>query len=216
VTFRWYSAGSATIRRCAGATGRRYSIPRGTLSNGYLNDVNAFHEAVPGHHVQMALAQELEHLPRLRRLLPVNVYVEGWGLYAERLADEMGLYSGPLARLGMVTLDALRAARLVVDTGLHAMGWSHGQAVDYLLATVAMAPSELEAQVDQYIAAPGQALGYLVGRMHIQKLRADAERALGARFEIASFHDAVLGSGQLPLAALTQVVDDWTRALLDG
>jgi len=175
----------------------------------YLNDVNAFHEAMPGHHLQMALAQTLPEVPLLRRLLLVTAYVEGWALYAERLADEMGLYSGPLARLGMLTLDSLRAARLVVDTGLHALGWSKQQAVAYLTANVAMSSVEIDTQVDQYIAAPGQALGYLVGRLEIQRLRTHAEHALGERFDVRTFHDVVLGSGQLPLPVLAELVLTW-------
>jgi uncharacterized protein (DUF885 family) len=142
----------------------------------------------------------------LRRLAPVEAYVEGWGLYAERLA---GLYSGAVARLGMLTNDSMRAARLVVDTGLHAHGWSRRQAVDYMTANTPMALIEIESEVDRYIAAPGQALGYMVGRLELERIRAAAEAALGDRFDIRSFHDTVLGSGPLPLLVLDQVVRAW-------
>ncbi|WP_016698126.1 DUF885 domain-containing protein [Actinoalloteichus spitiensis] len=169
----------------------------------------AFHEAVPGHHFQIALALELTDLPLLRRLAPFNAYLEGWGLYTERLAEEMGLYSGDLDRLGMLTQDAMRAGRLVVDTGLHAKGWSRQQAIDYLRTNTAMSASEIESEVDRYITAPGQALSYMVGRLEIQRIRAAAEEALGDRFDIRAFHDTVLSDGPLPLEVLDRVVREW-------
>jgi uncharacterized protein (DUF885 family) len=178
----------------------------------YVAEATAFHEAVPGHHFQLTLAQELTDLPLLRRAFPITAYAEGWGLYTERLADEMGLYSDDVARLGLLTTDSMRAGRLVVDTGLHAKGWSRQQAIDYLRDNTAMAPVEIESEVDRYIAYPGQALAYMVGRLEIQRLRAEAERALGDRFDIRAFHDTVLGSGALPLPELAAVVADWITA----
>jgi uncharacterized protein (DUF885 family) len=178
----------------------------------HVAEATAFHEAVPGHHFQFTIAQELTDLPLFRRLAPVTAYDEGWGLYSERLADEMGLYSGPVARLGMVSEDAMRAARLVVDTGLHAKGWSRQQAVDYMLANTAMPQVEIDSETDRYIADPGQALAYMVGRLEIQRIRAAAEQALGARFDVRSFHDTVLGNGPLPLGVLDRVVQDWVDA----
>jgi uncharacterized protein (DUF885 family) len=172
----------------------------------------AFHEGVPGHHFQLTLAQELTDLPLVRRVIPFNAYGEGWGLYAERLADEMGLYSGDLARLGMLSEDSMRAARLVVDTGLHAMGWSRQQVVDYLQANTATPATEVETEADRYIAAPGQALAYMVGRLEIQRLRAEAQGILGDRFDIRGFHDTVLGSGSLPLTVLAELVHAWATA----
>jgi uncharacterized protein (DUF885 family) len=169
----------------------------------------AFHEAVPGHHFQLTRQQELTDLPLVRRLGGFTAYSEGWGLYAERLADEMGLYSDDLARLGMLSEDSMRAARLVVDTGLHAMGWSRAQVVEFLQANTATPAVEVETEADRYIAAPGQALSYMVGRLEIQRIRAEAEQRLGARFDIRAFHDTVLGSGPLPLTVLDQVVGDW-------
>jgi uncharacterized protein (DUF885 family) len=173
-------------------------------------EATAFHEAVPGHHLQLTLAQELTDLPLLRRVAPVTAYLEGWGLYTERLADEMGLYSDDLARLGMLTMDSMRAGRLVVDTGVHAFGWSRERAVRYLAEHTPMAEVEILAEVDRYIAWPGQALAYMVGRLEIQRIRAAAERSLGERFDIRAFHDLVLGGGPLPLALLADVVADWT------
>ncbi|HVV10353.1 DUF885 domain-containing protein [Amycolatopsis sp.] len=171
----------------------------------------AFHEAVPGHHFQLSLALGLAELPLLRRIAEINAYTEGWGLYAERLADEMGLYSGDLARLGMLAQDSMRAGRLVVDTGLHALGWSRQQAVDFLRENTPMAPLEIEAEVDRYAGCPGQALSYMVGRLEIQRLRAEAERALGDAFDIREFHDVVLGNGIVPLSVLDAVVGDWVH-----
>jgi uncharacterized protein (DUF885 family) len=167
---------------------------------------------VPGHHFQLCLAQELTGLPTLRLIAHVNAYAEGWGLYAERLADEMGLYSDDVSRLGMLTQDSMRAGRLVVDTGLHALGWSRQQAVDYLVEHTPMARLEIEAEIDRYAANPGQALGYMVGRLEIQRLRAEAEQALGDGFDIREFHDVVLGNGTLPLPVLATAVADWVTA----
>ncbi|RKT52540.1 DUF885 domain-containing protein [Saccharothrix australiensis] len=178
----------------------------------YQAEAIAFHEAVPGHHFQIVLAQELTGLPMLRRVATVTGYLEGWGLYCERLADEMGLYSDDVARLGMVAMDSMRAGRLVVDTGLHAHGWSREQAVAYLRENTPLAQVEIESEVDRYIAAPGQALAYMVGRLEIQRMRAEAERALGDRFDIRAFHDVVLGGGPLPLAVLDDVVRAWVAA----
>lgn len=176
-------------------------------------EVTAFHEGVPGHHFQLSIAQELPDLPMLQRLADVSAYTEGWGLYTERLADEMGLYASDLSRLGMLTADSMRAGRLVVDTGLHAKGWSRAQAVDYLSRNTPMAAVEIEAEVDRYIAYPGQALSYMVGRLEIQRIRAAAEAALGDRFDIRGFHDRVLGNGPLPLSVLAGVVDEWVTSI---
>jgi uncharacterized protein (DUF885 family) len=182
---------------------------RATERHRHISEATAFHEAVPGHHFQITIAQELTDLPLLRRLAPITAYEEGWGLYSERLADEMGLYSDPVARLGMLNEDSMRAARLVVDTGLHAQGWSRQQAVDYMRTATPMAQVEIESEVDRYIADPGQALAYMVGRLEIQRIRADAARTLGDRFDIRGFHDTVLGGGPLPLTVLSDVVAEW-------
>ena len=175
----------------------------------YTSEVTAFHEAVPGHHLQLALAGELTELSLLRRLANVNAYSEGWGLYCERLAEEMGLYTDDLARLGMLTMDAVRAGRLVVDTGLHAKGWTRQMAVDYLAENVPMPEVEVATEINRYIAYPGQALSYMVGRLEIQRIRAEATRRLGSRFDIKGFHDTVLGNGPLPLSVLDEVVSGW-------
>jgi uncharacterized protein (DUF885 family) len=176
----------------------------------------AFHEALPGHHLQVALATELEDNHPFQRQAYITAFDEGWGLYAERLADEMGLYSDDLARIGMLAADSLRAGRLVVDTGLHALGWSRQEAIDYLVENSPVPVAEIAVEVDRYICMPGQALGYMLGRLEIQQQRADAERALGDSFDIASFHDVVIGSGGLPLPVLRDVVADWIDATRQG
>jgi uncharacterized protein (DUF885 family) len=178
----------------------------------HMSEAIAFHEAVPGHHFQLSSATNLA-VPLLRKIADVNSYIEGWGLYAERLADEMGLYSSDVSRFGMLTQDSMRAARLVVDTGMHALGWSRQQAVDYLREHTPMAPLEIELEIDRYAAIPGQALSYMVGRLEIQRVRAEAEQALGESFDIRDFHDAVLGYGILPLAVLDTVVRDWVATV---
>jgi uncharacterized protein (DUF885 family) len=176
----------------------------------------AFHEAVPGHHFQIALAQELTELHLLRRLASITAYAEGWALYAERLADEMGLFSDDLARLGMLAEDSMRAARLVVDTGLHAMGWTRQQTVEYLRANTVMSEVDIQSEVDRYIEVPGQALSYMVGRLEIQRVRARAEHDLGDAFDIKAFHEVVLGGGALPMPVLDEVVAEWVSRASPG
>jgi len=173
-------------------------------------EVTAFHEAIPGHHFQISLAQGLADIPLLRRVSGFNAYVEGWGLYTERLAQEMGLYSDDVALLGMLSMDSLRAGRLVVDTGLHAKGWSRQQAIDYLRENSPMPVVEIEAEVDRYIAYPGQALSYMVGRLEILRMRKAAQERMGERFDIGQFHDVVLGSGAVPLGVLDALVSEWS------
>ena len=182
----------------------------------FTSEVIAFHEAVPGHHFQLSVAQELTHLPLVRRVFPVAVYAEGWGLYTERLADEMGLYSSDLDRLGMLAMDSLRAGRLVVDTGLHAKGWSRQQAVDYLRHNTPLSDLEIGNEVDRYIGFIGQALSYMVGRLEIQRLRRNAEQRLGSDFDIRAFHDVLLGSGSLALNVLDGVVTNWITGRLSS
>jgi uncharacterized protein (DUF885 family) len=179
----------------------------------HAGEAIAFHEAVPGHHFQLSTALGLSELPLLRRIADINSYVEGWGLYAERLADEMGLYSGDIAKFGMLTQDSMRAGRLVVDTGLHALGWSRQQAIDFLRDNTPMAALEIEAEIDRYAANPGQALSYMVGRLEIERIRAEATAALGEKFDIRAFHDVVLGSGNLPLLVLEAVVAAWVATV---
>lgn len=172
-----------------------------------------FHEAIPGHHLQLTIASELSDLPRFRRFSMANAaYCEGWGLYAERLAEEMGLYRDDLDRMGMLSADSLRSCRLVVDTGLHAKGWSRQQAMEFMATNTPMSEREVSVEVDRYIGMPGQALSYKVGQREIFNLRHAAQSALGDGFDIKGFHDAVLGSGSVGLPVLREVVHGWIAA----
>jgi uncharacterized protein (DUF885 family) len=181
-----------------------------TTRTRYESEALAFHESIPGHHLQLAIAQELEDIPEFRKHALVTVYVEGWGLYTERLADEMGLYSGPLERMGMLSFDSWRASRLVVDTGIHALGWSKQDAIDFMVANTPQALNNIENEVERYIGMPGQALAYMIGRREIMKLRQDAQRSMGAGFDIKGFHDTVLSSGPVPLGILRELVEEWS------
>jgi uncharacterized protein (DUF885 family) len=172
----------------------------------------AYHEGIPGHHLQLAISSELEDIPNFRKRAFVAAYDEGWGLYTERLADEMGLYSTPVDRMGMLSNDSLRACRLVVDTGMHAFGWSRRRAIDYMLENSPMSESHITEEVDRYAVVPGQALAYMLGRLEIQRIRAAAEAELGDRFDIKAFHDTVLASGPMPLPMLDRHVRDWVDA----
>jgi uncharacterized protein (DUF885 family) len=175
----------------------------------YEAEALAFHESIPGHHLQIAIAQELEGMPAFQRNLGSTAFAEGWGLYTERLSDEMGLYSGDMDRFGILSFDAWRAGRLVVDTGMHALGWTRQQAIDFLAAHTALGLNNIANEVDRYIVWPGQALAYKTGQLEILRLRDEAERRLGARFDIKAFHDTVLGSGAVSLPTLGVIVEAW-------
>jgi len=174
-------------------------------------EVLAYHEAVPGHHLQIAIAQELPDAPAFLRHAGMTAFVEGWALYSERLADELGLYGTDLDRLGMLSYDAWRSARLVVDTGLHALGWSRQQAIDFMLANTPLAENNIVNEVDRYITWPGQALAYKTGQLEILRLRAEAESRLQDRFVLADFHDVVLGTGAVTLPVLEDQVQGWIQ-----
>jgi uncharacterized protein (DUF885 family) len=172
-------------------------------------EVLAFHESIPGHHTQIALAQEQDALPLFRRHIRPNAYIEGWALYTERLADEMGLYTSDLDRMGMLSFDAWRASRLVVDTGLHARGWTRKQAMAFMEDNTPLARNNIDNEVDRYISWPGQALSYKLGQLEIRRLRQEAEQRLGERFELPAFHDAVLQLGAVPLPVLRVHIEQW-------
>lgn len=167
------------------------------------------HESVPGHHLQIARAHELGNLPMFRRFGEYTAFIEGWGLYAEGLGDDMGLYSDPYSKYGQLTYDMWRAVRLVVDTGIHAKHWTRDQAIKYFMDNAPKAELDIVNEVDRYIAWPGQALAYKIGQLKIQELRARAHQQLGADFDLKAFHDVVLGSGPLPLDILERNVDQW-------
>jgi uncharacterized protein (DUF885 family) len=172
----------------------------------------ALHEGVPGHHLQVARAHEIDGLPAFRRYGWYPAFGEGWALYAESLGPELGLLRDPFSQFGRLADEQLRAARLVVDTGIHALGWSRQQALDYLNANTANPPADNEVEVDRAIAQPGQVLTYKIGQLRIAALRAKAQAALGERFDVRAFHDAVLDNGALPLDVLERRIDRWIAA----
>ena len=171
-----------------------------------------WHESIPGHHLQIAISQELGALPAFRKLDGSTAFVEGWALYTERLAEEMGLYSSDLDRIGKLSFDAWRASRLVVDTGIHSLGWSRAQAEAFMREHTALTEINISNEVDRYIGWPGQALAYKVGQLEILKLRAEAERALGAKFDVKGFHATVLGAGAVTLPVLDARVKAWVKS----
>jgi len=178
-------------------------------------EATAFHEGIPGHHLQLAIAQELgDAVPAFRRHGHVVAYGEGWALYTERLVDEMGLYETQLDRMGMLSADSMRAGRLVVDTGVHGLGWSRKQAIEYLAANSPMTMHTITEEIDRYVTSmPGQALSYMIGRLEINRMRAEAEAQLGDRFDIRGFHDAVLLPGGVPLETLDRLVSEWVASV---
>lgn len=214
--------------RAASAAGASYQSPSSDGSRPGVFYVNTFnlkaqpifgmetlslHEASPGHHFQVAIAQEDTNLPKFRRFNTFYVaYVEGWALYAESLGKELGLFTDPYQWYGRLSDEQLRAMRLVVDTGLHNKGWSRQQAIDYMLVNSSMVESDVVSEVERYIANPGQALGYKIGQLEISRLRREAEAALGARFDVKKFHRLVLTSGQLPMRVLRDTVNAWVQA----
>jgi uncharacterized protein (DUF885 family) len=174
-----------------------------------------FHEATPGHHFQIGIEMELKGMPAFRTLgarMAGVAYSEGWGLYCERLADEMGLYASDEERFGMLEAQSFRAARLVVDSGLHAMGWTRQQAIDFMHERGSLPMMDAEIEVDRYTVWPGQALAYKLGQREIERARAEVSGAMGARFDLRAFHDEVLGHGSLPLATLRREIGGWVEA----
>ena len=172
-------------------------------------EVLSVHESVPGHHLQISLAQELTGLPEFRRNGGFTAFIEGWGLYSERLGYDMGLYEDSYSRYGQLVYDMWRAVRLVVDTGIHYFGWSRQKAIDYFIANAAKSEADIINEIDRYIGWPGQALAYKIGQMKMLELRGEAETALGEDFDIRAFHDHMLGAGALPLDILERRMDDW-------
>lgn len=208
----FYSAGSADGSRPGTYQVGTYN-PNGISRAG--QESTAFHESYPGHHLQGSIALLNESLHPVLRFMYVSGSVEGWALYAERLADEMKLYSSDLARLGMLSNEAYRAARLVVDPGIHVLGWTREQAIDYMLQHTAEGYDSIASEIDRYAAVPGQATSYLVGSLEIQRLRKHAETLLGDRFDIRDFHDRILANGGVALPMLAAAIDNWIAEVLE-
>jgi uncharacterized protein (DUF885 family) len=178
----------------------------------YEAEALAYHEAIPGHHLQIAISQELTDIPEFRKHQGVTAYVEGWALYTERLANEMGIYSSDLDRMGMLSFDSWRACRLVVDTGMHAKGWTRDQAIQFMLENSALAENNITNEVDRYITWPGQALAYKIGQLEIFRLRRKAQDELGEDFDIKAFHDVILKNGAIALEPLRGAVDEYIKS----
>ena len=186
-----------------------FNTARPTPGTGWDLEVVAFHEAVPGHHLQLSRLQLLTDLPALQRQRSLSVFSEGWGLYAEQLAEEAGLYADDRALLGAISSSLMRAARLVVDTGLHAFGWSRERALDYLVEHVPMPREVLAPEIDRYVVMPGQAVSYLTGKLEILRIREEARERLGQAFSLPAFHAAILDHGSLPMPVLARSIGDW-------
>ena len=205
-TTAYYWPGSPTAPRPGWYMANTYNLPSRPI---WEMDALTLHEAVPGHHLQIALAAEIDRLPEFRKHEYITAYVEGWALYAESLGAELDCYRDPYSRFGQLTYEMWRAVRLVVDTGMHALGWSRQQAIDFFTANTAKTPHDIEVEVDRYISWPGQALAYKLGEIKIKELRAAATSRLGDRFDVRAFHDVVLSAGPLPLDLLEQRINGW-------
>ncbi len=205
-TTAYYQRGSVEAGRPGNFFANTYALdtrPRWEM------EALTLHEAVPGHHLQLALQDELEDVPWFRRVGGYTAYVEGWGLYSESLGEDMGFYQDPYSKFGQLTYEMWRAIRLVVDTGMHHLGWSRQQAIDYFMANAGKQEHDVIVEVDRYIVWPGQALAYKIGELKIKELRAYATDELGESFDIREFHDEVLGSGALPLSVLDANIRAW-------
>lgn len=202
----YYQSGSEKAGRPGWFVANTYNLPGRPK---WQMEALTLHEAVPGHHLQIALAQEMENVPEFRKYDGYTAYIEGWGLYAESLGDQMGFYQDPYSKYGALTYEMWRAARLVVDTGIHAFGWTRDQAIDYMMQHVQKDKHDATVETDRYIVWPGQALAYKIGELKIKALRDKARAALGDAFDIRGFHDTVLANGALPLDVLEARVDDW-------
>jgi uncharacterized protein (DUF885 family) len=210
-TTAYYDQGSLATGRAAFMFANTYNLPARPK---WEMEALTMHEAVPGHHIQVSIAQELEDLPDFRKNSSYTAYVEGWALYSESLGEDMGFYKDPYSKFGQLTYEMWRAIRLVVDTGMHSMGWTREQAIDFFRQYAAKTDQDIVVEVDRYIVWPGQALGYKMGQLKIRELRTKAEQQLGDKFDVRRFHDVVLGQGAVPLDLLESQVNAWAAKML--
>jgi uncharacterized protein (DUF885 family) len=208
-TTAYYQSGSPAVGRPGCYFVNTYSLharPKWEM------EALSLHESVPGHHLQIALAQELEDVPEFRKHVGYSAFVEGWALYAESLGEELGLYKDPYSKFGRLTYEMWRAVRLVVDTGMHSMGWSREQAIQFFKDNTGKTDQDITVEVDRYIVWPGQALAYKLGQLKIRELRTESEKRLGTKFDVRRFHDAVLEQGAVPLTELEPHLKAWIGA----
>ncbi|HRJ14747.1 MAG TPA: DUF885 domain-containing protein, partial [Saprospiraceae bacterium] len=201
-----YSPGNPKAQRAGFYWLNTYNLPARPL---YALPALTLHEAVPGHHLQISLAQEMENVPEFRRNAYLSAFGEGWALYGEWLGKEMGIYETPYEHFGRLTYEMWRACRLVVDPGIHVMGWDREKAIQFMTENTALSLHECTTEIDRYIGWPGQAVSYKIGELKIRDLRAKAEKELGDKFDIRAFHDLVLSEGTVPLYVLENLVDEW-------
>ena len=209
-TTAYYQGGSPEAHRAGTYFVNTYNLPARPK---WEMEALTLHEAVPGHHLQISLAEELQGVPEFRRYGGYTAFIEGWGLYSESLGDELGLYKDAYSKFGQLTYEMWRAIRLVLDTGIHTMGWTREQAIDYFKANAGKAEHDITVEVDRYIVWPGQALAYKIGELKIKELRSYASSTLGSKFDIRAFHDQVLGAGALPLDALDARIHAWVASV---